>query len=81
MCRAISFFVLGCDYGVSISILSASRASTHYFSSLHFSQERKAAPVVYRALQAAQQAFQDADGPIKAAKLREIVRDILAQVR
>ena len=36
---------------------------------------------MYRALQAAQQTFQDADGPIKASKLKEIVRDILAQVR
>lgn len=36
---------------------------------------------MYRALQAAQKAFKDTQGPMEAAKLRDIIRAILAQVR
>ena len=45
-------------------------------------KERKAAPVVYASLQAAQKAFEAAAGgkAVKAQELQTIVRDVLAKV-
>lgn len=46
-------------------------------------KERKAAPVVYASLQAAQKAFEGAAGgkAVTAQELQTIVRDVLAKVR